>query len=340
MSAERKIDGQNLITLNPMQKLIESRLSALGIKPHEALGQNFLIDQSSIDILVQSLTPGNMVIEVGAGLGQITEALAARASQVTTVEIDRRFEPVLSEISKKHSNVNVIYGDILAVNLGNIMPENTEGTSVQIVANLPFHITEPFLHKVIGLPVDDITLVVGQKLVEEIQASNEDSIGFGRLSLLAQTFFDIEVVFLIEKHHILPPPRTTAAIVRFTPKEKGEFKASMRTYILKKLFDSQKKRPGVKNVIKDAMAEYTQEGKVLHKRLRNRHSRRSVRMDLRQSLVDYNYQKTQGAVDTKSKPPQRSVGELGIPESILILPFERLNNSELRILSRALRAIE
>lgn len=185
--------------MNNLKKLVLGRIEKLGIRPNENLGQHFLIDKTAIDLLAQSVSPGNIVIEVGAGVGQLTEALAEKVTKVISIEIDRRYEPILADITKRFPCVQIIFGDAIALKLQDLIPKQKDGEGVQIVASLPFHITEPFLHKIAGLPIESATLAVGQRLAYAIQAPNEKSAAFGQLSLLAQTFFDIDVLATIEK---------------------------------------------------------------------------------------------------------------------------------------------
>jgi 16S rRNA (adenine1518-N6/adenine1519-N6)-dimethyltransferase len=334
---------------NALKELVMERIWQLGIHPNENLGQHFLIDQASVDLLAQSVNPGNTVIEIGAGVGQLTEALAQRATKVISVEIDRRYEPVLTQITRQYPNVKVIFKDALALRFEDFIPKRREDTGVQIVANLPFHITEPFMHKIAGLPIENATLAVGERLVDAIQAPNEESIAFGQLTLLAQTFFDTDVVAVIEKKKFYPVPRTDSAIIRLIPKEAHEFRSNRREFLLRRLFLTAKRSPLVKNALKEGLIEFAQVSEMgtLSKKEYNHKQRRTVKVDLKRMVMDYNHF---GAPQSGTPKPRETeerfltqnqaraiIERMGIPDSVLDKPFQQLNNSEMGILSKALR---
>lgn len=338
-----------VINNNQLLQVVKSRIKKLGIRPNENLGQNFLIDKAAIDLLAQSVNPGNTVIEVGAGVGQLTETLAKKANKVVSIEIDQRYEPILTDITRRHPNVQVIFGDAITLKLQDLMPKKRDGEGVQIVANLPFHITEPFLHKIVDLPIESVTLVVGQRLAFAIQASSEDSPDFGQLTLLAQTFFDIDVLSIVEKQKSFPVPRTDSAIIRLTPKEEHEFRSNREDFIFRRLFLTAKRSPLVKNCLKEGLIEFERVKQMgtLSKKEHNHRLRSSTRVELKRFVEEYNHS---GGIPSTS---QKSAGEelkqltqnqareiiekMGIPEAILNKPFEQLNNNELEVLSKALR---
>lgn len=331
---------------------ILKRIEKYGIKPNENLGQHFLIDQGAIDLLANSVTPGNKVIEIGAGIGQLTEALAQRASNVVSIEIDRRYEDVLDEIVAENPNVAIIFGDALATRFEDFFPKRKgdahDQTGVQIVASLPYHITEPFLHKLIGLPVESITLVVGQRLATAIQAQSESSLEFGQLTLLSQTFFDTEVLATLGRDQFYPAPRTESAIVRFIPKEEVEFRANRRAYLLRRLFLTAKRSPLIKNALKEGLIDFFQVSQIGISSKQEHHHRMRVlaKQDLKLTALEYN----SGSLDPERpiNPRERGIltqnqarkiiAEMRIPEGILDKPFTQLDNKDLEILSKALRA--
>lgn len=334
---------------NALRSLVIERIKSLGICPNEKLGQHFLVDQTSIDLLAQSVSPGNTVIEVGAGVGQLTEALAQRATKIISIEIDRRYEPVLAEITRQYPNVEIIFRDALALRFEDFIPRRREDTEVQIVASLPFHITEPFLHKIAGLPIESTTLAVGERLAYAIQAPNEGGAAFGQLTLLAQTFFETEIIAKIEKKKFYPVPRTDSAIIRLIPKEEHEFRSSKRDFLLKRLFVTAKRSLLVKNALKEGLIEFAQVSEMgtLSKREHNQRLRRAVRVDLKRMVGDYNHfgetrpqaskpRDAEGKFLTQNQA-RAIIGRMGILADILDKPFQQLNNNELRILSKALR---
>lgn len=294
------------------------------------------------------------MIEIGAGVGQLTEALAQKATKVISVEIDRRYEPVLTQVAKRHPNVQVIFGDAVALKLQDLIPEhkkskNKDDAKVQIVANLPFHITEPFLHKIAGLPIESATLVVGQRVAHAIRAPDEESAVFGQVTLLAQTFFDTDIVATIEKQKSFPAPRTDLAIVKLTPKDEHEFRSNRREFLFRRLFLTAKRSPLVKNSLKEGLIEFARvkETGTRSKRELNRKLRKTVKADLRRTTDDYShFGETQPEPQKSSKEEERLLTQnqtralienMGIPDSVLDKPFQQLNNNELRILSKALR---
>lgn len=335
---------------NGLRELVLTRIDRLGIRPNENLGQHFLIDKAAIDLLAQSVNPGNTVIEVGAGVGQLTEALAKKASKVVSIEIDQRYEPILTDITRQYPNVQVIFGDAITLKLQDLMPKKRDGDGVQIVASLPFHITEPFLHKIVDLPIESVTLVVGQRLAFAIQALNEDSPDFGQLTLLAQTFFDIDVFSTIEKQKFFPVPRTDASIIRLTPKEEHEFRSNRRDFIFRRLFLTAKRSPLVKNCLKEGLIEFERVKQMgtLSKKEHNHRLRSSTRVELKRLVEEYNHSRGIPSTSHKSaggelkqltqNQAREAIEKMGIPESILSKPFEQLNNNELEVLSKALRS--
>jgi len=328
------------------RKVVLQRLEKLGIQPHEKLGQHFLVNDKAIDTLVQNVTPGNIVIEVGAGIGQLTEALAEQASKVIGIEIDPRFTPVLNDITKEHPNVEIVYSDVLIVKLQDyfLRLRKDSDQKVQIIASLPYHISEPFLHKVCNLPFESITLVVGDKLANSMMAKGENSLGFGQLSLLSQTFYHIEVVSWLENRDFLPPPSTKSAIIKLLPKEEFEFSGNQRDFLLRRLFSPSFKMPLVKNVLKEGLVEFKRISNMgtNDKKGFNRKFRRKDRQELNYYLnhEEVGFGKAISKEDQMTLTQNNArvlIQKMNIPESILNKPFQQLNNTEIQILSAALR---
>ena len=275
---------------------VKARLEELGVEPRESLGQHFLIDDETVATLARTVSPGSLVIEVGAGVGQLTEALAGRAGRVIAIEIDRRFEPVLAQVAKDCQNVEVVFGDALAVDFHRYIPKTDQ--KAQVVASLPFHISEPFWQKIVDLPLSSITLMVGDRSAGAITAQSEESPYFGQLTLLAQTFFDVNLLAEVKKSQFYPVPRTNAAIVRLLPRKEPEFRADRRLFLFRRLFLTAQKSPLIKNVLKEGLIEANQ---------------------LTQNQA------------------RAIIAKMNLPPEVLDKPFGQLNNDDLKVLSRALR---
>lgn len=328
-----------------IKNIVLERLERFNISPNENLGQHFLVDDGDVVYLANIVNPGNTVIEVGAGIGQLTEELAKRASKVVTIELDRRYEPVLSELASRYPNVEVIYADAIHLPLQKYIVSDRDESETQIVASLPFHISEPFLHKIIGLSIESATLVIGDKLAYSLQCK-EDSADFSKLSILAQTFFDIELLKMIEKQNFYPPPRTRSAVIQLTPKEEYRFRSSKRDFIFRRLFMTAKKNPLVKNCIKEALIEHQVESKIgtRSKKESSRRERKSIRTELNQFKEEYNSRSNRLSVNHRERIPEMTqnqardiIAKMNLPKGLLDKPFEQLNNNELQLLYAALK---
>lgn len=324
---------------------VERRVNQLGIKPHENRGQHFLINDQALEAIVSRIVPGSHVIEVGAGVGQVTEAIANVAGKTTGIEIDLRYAPILDRISQDIPNVEVVYGDALTFPWKKYNPRrNSDEQVLQVVASLPYHISDPFLRKLVTLNIDSAVLVLGKKLIDEISAANPDSMNFGTLSLLAQSFFDTLVLQTLERDDFIPPPKTKSGIVELIPKSSNPGSLDRKDFVFRALFSSQKKNPSIASVLKDAILEFESVGSGMHtgKRDSHRKSRRDNRHYLRELAKSYRTGQVMGeatATNTLLQKQTRVMDWLqqkGITELTLHKPFRLLDNSEMRRLAKAL----
>jgi 16S rRNA (adenine1518-N6/adenine1519-N6)-dimethyltransferase len=324
------------------ERIITSQLEAEGIDLSERLGQHFLVDERAISELATTVIVGSKVIEVGSGIGHVTEALAQRAGSVVGIEIDKRFQPVLEDIQERNPKVRFIFGDALRVQFDSLIGREEEA---QIVANLPFHITEPFMYKLIDLPITNAVLMLGDNVAREFQES-ETSMGFGKLSLLGQTFFDSRVLAQVPREAFFPQPRTDAVIMEFDPKDKREIQANLSDYVFAYLFRRAGKYGLVVNDMKQALIEVSQRGgsSDLSKRESHRRDRSNAKRELRQLLGEYNgsrdisvFNNSRGGAVVSQSQALDVIGRMGVPESILGKPFFRLDNQDVRELAIAVR---
>lgn len=312
----------------------------------EKLGQHFLIDPDMIDLMVRSTLPGAKVIEVGSGVGHVTEALARKAGSVIGIEIDRRFLPALEGVAGRNPNIRFIIEDVLHVSLGDLIGRDEE---VQIVANLPFYVTEPFLRMLIDLPISNAVLILGDAAACELQEP-EKSPQFGKMSLLGQTFFNINQLASIPRDSSYPPPRTAASMISLNPIGRKEIEIDSAAYIFASLFRRERQHGLVGNDMKQAIVE--SEGhagsRTLSKGERNRKTRSDTRRELKQLVSDYRGGRKFDASDNtddgarsslilSQEQALRVMGKMGIPEAILAQPFFKLHNQDIQTLTRAVR---
>ncbi len=323
---------------------VQRRLAQVDATPNEEIGQHFLVNQGAIDLLAQTVNPGSTVIEVGCGVGHITERLAERAAKLHGIEIDRRYRPLLDGLTSRFSNLNVIYGDALAVDFDRLLHGDKQEDG-QIIASLPYHITEPFIQKVTPLKLSSVTLVVGRRYADSIAAS-VDSGEFGRLSILTATFFDVETLATIQRDGFFPIPRTDSAMVQLRPREPEEVGSNRRDIIFRHLFLTSKQNSTLRKGLKEGLDvfELARDSIGLSKKERNRKSRVNTKLRLREALGQVN----RGNVDSEnqsdasnsasllSRLSRNTIAKLNIPDMTLDKPFALLNNSELRMLYQSL----
>ncbi len=182
-------------------------------------GQNFLIDSYVMDKILASaaLKKEDCVLEIGPGIGTMTQALAEQAGQVIAVEIDRNLIPILSETLAQYPNVTVIQADILKVDIQKLAQEQNQNRPFKVVANLPYYITTPIIMSLFegNVPVDSITVMV-QKEVAERMKEAPGSKEYGALSLAVQYYAKPEIVANVPPNCFLPRPKVGSAVIRLT----------------------------------------------------------------------------------------------------------------------------
>ncbi len=223
-----------------------------------------------------------------------------------------------------------------AVNFGKIVKTGSLRGSWQIASNLPFHISEPFMQKVIDLPIESAVLIVGDQLARRMLISSPYDHEFSRLSLLTQTFFEPSLIASLSRNLFYPQPRTDAAIVVLNPREKREFECNLGLAILRNLFLTERRNPTVIKIIKDSKRG-EENNPTLSKTESHRNERRRSRQELRQ--MARSLQCGYGQIEELKRDfGKEEVEKLNLPEEILNKPFSRLDNQEIRILVVALRA--
>ena len=191
---------------------------AFGFKNSKSLGQNFLTDASVIQAMVDAaeIEPDDLVIEIGPGIGVLTDAAARRAKEVVAVELDKSLLPVLSYTLSEHNNVEIINQDILKVDLNSLI--ESKGYSrerVKILGNLPYYITTPIITELLekGVNARSITIMMQKEVAERVVASPGGKT-FGAITLLVQYFSEAHEIVQVPKEVFVPVPKVDSAVVK------------------------------------------------------------------------------------------------------------------------------
>ena len=186
-------------------------------------GQNFLIDTHVLDKIIDAsgVTEDDFVLEIGPGIGTMTQYLCERAREVVAVEIDKNLIPILSDTLKNYSNVTVINEDILKLDICKLAEEKNQGKPIKVVANLPYYITTPIIMGLFEshVPIDSITIMVQKEVAERMQ-EGPGSKEYGALSLAVQYYAKPDIVANVPPNCFMPRPNVGSAVIRLTRHEK------------------------------------------------------------------------------------------------------------------------
>ena len=182
-------------------------------------GQNFLIDEHVLGKIIRSaeITEDDFVVEIGPGIGTLTQYLAASAREVAAIEIDDALIPILEDTLSAYDNVTVIHEDVLKVDLCKLAEEKNGGKPIKVVANLPYYITTPIIMGLFEnhVPVESITIMV-QKEVADRMKTGPGSKDYSALSLAVQYYAKPELVANVPPNCFMPRPRVGSAVIRLT----------------------------------------------------------------------------------------------------------------------------
>ena len=186
-------------------------------------GQNFLIDERVLEKIISAaeVNKDDFVLEIGPGIGTMTQYLAENAREVMAVEIDKNLIPILSDTLKNYSNVTVINEDILKLDICKLAEEKNQGKPIKVVANLPYYITTPIIMGLFEshVPIDSITIMVQKEVAERMQ-EGPGSKEYGALSLAVQYYARPEIVANVPPNCFMPRPNVGSAVIRLTRHEK------------------------------------------------------------------------------------------------------------------------
>ena len=189
------------------------------IKMSKKLGQNFLIKRGIVDEIVHAaeLTPGEPVLEVGPGIGTLTQGLAQSGADVTAIELDRRLLEVLDTTLASYDNVRIIHGDVLKLDVPTIMNHKP----FKVVANLPYYITTPIIMSLLEskLPIERLVVMV-QKEVALRMVAKPGTKDYGALSVAVQYYTEPDIVLDVPPKSFLPAPAVTSSVIRCVLRDK------------------------------------------------------------------------------------------------------------------------
>ena len=194
-------------------------LQKYGFVFQKRFGQNFLIDTHVLERIIEAseITKDDFVLEIGPGIGTMTQYLAEAAREVTAVEIDDALIPILKDTRKEWDNVTVLHGDILKTDIRKIADEKNQGRPIKVVANLPYYITTPIIMGLFEshVPVDSITVMVQKEVADRMQ-TGPGSKDYGALSLAVQYYAEPKIVANVPPNCFMPRPKVGSAVIRLT----------------------------------------------------------------------------------------------------------------------------
>lgn len=182
-------------------------------------GQNFLIDSNVLESIIRGaeITKDDFVLEIGPGIGTVTQYLCEAARQVVAVEIDKMLIPILEDTLSEYDNVEVINQDVLKVDIKSLAEEKNNGKPIKVVANLPYYITTPIIMGLFesGVPIDSITIMVQKEVADRMQ-TGPGSKDYGALSLAVQYYATAKVILNVSATCFMPRPNVDSAVIKLT----------------------------------------------------------------------------------------------------------------------------
>lgn len=182
-------------------------------------GQNFLIDSNVLESIIRGaeITKDDFVLEIGPGIGTMTQYLCEAARQVVAVEIDKMLIPILEDTLSEYDNVEVINQDVLKVDIKSLAEEKNNGKPIKVVANLPYYITTPIIMGLFesGVPIGSITIMVQKEVADRMQ-TGPGSKDYGALSLAVQYYATAKVILNVSATCFMPRPNVDSAVIKLT----------------------------------------------------------------------------------------------------------------------------
>jgi 16S rRNA (adenine1518-N6/adenine1519-N6)-dimethyltransferase len=198
-------------------------------------GQNFLIDTSILDKIVEAseITKEDLVIEIGPGIGSLTQSLAQNAGQVVAIEIDNKLIPVLKETLKDYNNITIINKDVLSVDIGVII-ESYNYNKVKVIANLPYYITTPIVMNLLEkeYKIDKIVIMVQKEVADRMKAKANTK-EYGAISLAVCYYAQTSIVTKVPPQSFMPKPNVDSAVIKLEVRKEPKVKVSNKALMFK-----------------------------------------------------------------------------------------------------------
>ncbi len=199
-------------------------------------GQNFLIDGNVVEKIVREagITKDDFVLEIGPGIGTMTQILCENAREVAAVEIDKNLIPILAETLAPYDNVTVINEDILKVDVRKLAEEKNGGRQIKVVANLPYYITTPIIMGLFEshVPLESITIMVQKEVAQRMQVGPGTK-DYGALSLAVQFYADAQIVLKVPASCFMPRPNVDSAVIKLVRHEDAPVKVKDEQFMFR-----------------------------------------------------------------------------------------------------------
>lgn len=238
-----------LITGRCDEPLYTGQTTDATVRPDiDRLDQHFLTSEEAMEALIKAgeLDPDDTVLEIGPGLGTLTSQLASRVREVVAVELDHRLHEHLEKLAQQLGNVKLIWGNVLEVELPRFD---------KLVANLPYSIIVPLIEKLKRQSFERAVLMTGTRFARAAKARPGDK-EFGKLSLLTQCYFQVEVVQTVDRTAFRPKPRVKSSIIVLRPVDKTQLVSTPALYVMREVFEQRDKL--VKNALREGLIRYGQ----------------------------------------------------------------------------------
>lgn len=199
-------------------------LQKYGFNFQKKYGQNFLIDTNILEKIIHAadVNKNDCVLEIGPGIGTMTQYLCENAREVVAVEIDKKLIPILEQDTlSSYNNITIINEDILKVDINSIVKEKNNNNPIKVVANLPYYITTPIIMELFenGIPLESITIMVQREVAERMQVGPGTK-DYGALSLAVQYYAEPEVMLTVPASCFMPRPNVDSSVIKLTRHDK------------------------------------------------------------------------------------------------------------------------